>query len=193
METFSALLAICAGNSPVPGEFPTQRPVTRSFDVYFDLRPNKRLSKQSWGWWFEKLSCSLWRHRNEVHMIQENTLRSEQHDHKIHDKSIFLNEHCFIGSIQISLRFVLRDRLTRRQHWFRYWTGTEKATRNYLNQFLPSIMMPHGVTRPELVNSPPTHPQPRQNGRHFAYSVFRSIFTNEKFCILMKCIQSLFL
>ena len=40
METFSALLAICAGNSPVPDEFPTQRPVTRSFDVYFDLRPN---------------------------------------------------------------------------------------------------------------------------------------------------------
>ena len=38
METFSALLAICAGNSPVPGEFPAQRPVTRSFDVFFDLR-----------------------------------------------------------------------------------------------------------------------------------------------------------
>ena len=47
METFSALLAICAGNSPVPGEFPTQRPLTLSFDVFFDLRPNKRLSKQS--------------------------------------------------------------------------------------------------------------------------------------------------
>ena len=40
METFSALLAICAGNSPVPGEFPTQRPVTRSFDVFFDLGLN---------------------------------------------------------------------------------------------------------------------------------------------------------
>ena len=53
MEIFSALLAICAGNSPVPGEFPTQRPVTRSFDVYLDLCPNKGLSKQSWGWWFE--------------------------------------------------------------------------------------------------------------------------------------------
>ena len=65
METFSALLAICAGNSPVPGEFPTQRPVTRSFDVYFDLRPNKRLSKQSWGWWFETPSRPLWSHRNE--------------------------------------------------------------------------------------------------------------------------------
>ena len=64
METFSALLAICAGNSPVPGEFPSQRPVTRSFDIFFDLRLNKRLSKQSWGWWFETLSRSLWRHRN---------------------------------------------------------------------------------------------------------------------------------
>ena len=64
METFSALLAICAGNSPVPGEFPTQRPVTRSFDVFFDLRLNKRLSKQLWGWWFETLSCPLSRHHN---------------------------------------------------------------------------------------------------------------------------------
>ena len=40
METFSALLAICAGNSSVTGEFPAQRPVTRSFDVFFDLRLN---------------------------------------------------------------------------------------------------------------------------------------------------------
>ena len=64
METFSALLAICAGNSPVPGEFPTQRPVTRSFDVSFDLHLNKRLSKQRRGWWFETLSRPLWRHRN---------------------------------------------------------------------------------------------------------------------------------
>ena len=65
METFSALLAICAGNSPVPGEFPTQRPVTRSFDVYFDLRPNERLRKPSLRWWFETLSPPLWRHRND--------------------------------------------------------------------------------------------------------------------------------
>ena len=47
METFPALLAICVGNSPAPGEFPAQRPVTQSFDVFFDLCPNKRLSKQS--------------------------------------------------------------------------------------------------------------------------------------------------
>ena len=64
METFSALLAICGGNSPVPGEFPAQRPVARRFDVFFDLHLNKRLSKQSRGWWFETLSRPLWRHRN---------------------------------------------------------------------------------------------------------------------------------
>ena len=40
METFSALLAICAGNSPVTGEFPAQRPVTRSFDVLICARMN---------------------------------------------------------------------------------------------------------------------------------------------------------
>ena len=66
METFSALLAICAGNSPVTGAFPAQRPVTRSFDAFFDLRLNIRLSKQSWGWWFETLSCPLCRHCNET-------------------------------------------------------------------------------------------------------------------------------
>ena len=64
IDTFSSLLAICAGNSPVIGEFPAQRPVTRSFDVFLDLRLNQRLSKQSWGWWFETPSCPLWRHSN---------------------------------------------------------------------------------------------------------------------------------
>ena len=46
METFFSLLGLCAGNSPVIGEFPTQRPVTRGAVVFFDLRPNKRFSKQ---------------------------------------------------------------------------------------------------------------------------------------------------
>ena len=64
MGTFTALLALCAGNSPVPGEFPVQRPVTRSFDVFFHLRPNKRLSIQSWGWWSETLFRSLRCHCN---------------------------------------------------------------------------------------------------------------------------------
>ena len=59
METFSALLVLCAGNSPIAGEFPSQRPVTRSFDVFSDLRLNKR------GWWYGTPSCPLWRHCNE--------------------------------------------------------------------------------------------------------------------------------
>ena len=64
METFSTLLALCAGNSPVTGEFPALRPVTRSFNVFFDLRLNKWLSKQLWGWWSETPSCPLWCHCN---------------------------------------------------------------------------------------------------------------------------------
>ena len=54
------------GNSPVTGEFLAQRPVTQSFDVFFDLHLNKPLSKQSWGWWFETLSRPLWRHCNVI-------------------------------------------------------------------------------------------------------------------------------
>ena len=56
METFSTLLAICVGNSPVPGEFPTQRPVTRSFDVFFELRLNN-------GWVNNREAGDLRRHR----------------------------------------------------------------------------------------------------------------------------------
>ena len=64
-ETFSALLSLCARNSPVSGEFPAQRAVTRSFNVFYDLRLNKWLSKQSWGCWFETPSRPLWHHCND--------------------------------------------------------------------------------------------------------------------------------
>ena len=62
METKSALLVLCAGNSPVTSGFLSQRSVRRSFDAFFELHLNKRLSKQSWGWWFETPLCSSWRH-----------------------------------------------------------------------------------------------------------------------------------
>ena len=71
---FPALLALCAGNSPVAGEFPLQRPVTRSFDVCFYLSLNKRLCKQSLGWWFEMPSHSLWRHRNVCNITGHNDI-----------------------------------------------------------------------------------------------------------------------
>ena len=63
METFRVTGPLC-------GEFTghrwisPQRPVTRSFDVFFDLRLNERLSEQSWSWWFETPLRSLWRHCN---------------------------------------------------------------------------------------------------------------------------------
>ena len=64
MEAISALLDLCVGNSPVTGEFPSQRPVMWNFAVFFDLRQNKRLSKQSRRWWFETPWRSLWRQCN---------------------------------------------------------------------------------------------------------------------------------
>ena len=61
LDTFSKLLALCEGNPLVTGGFPSQRPVTRNFGVFFDLC----LSKQSRCWWFEMPSCTLWCHCND--------------------------------------------------------------------------------------------------------------------------------
>ena len=58
--TFSSLLSLCEGNPPATGLFPSQWPVTRSPDVFFDARLNKRLSKQSRCRWFKTPWCSLW-------------------------------------------------------------------------------------------------------------------------------------
>ena len=63
-----------------PVKFPTQRPVTRSFDVFFDLRLNKWLSKQSWGWWFETRSCPLWRHCNGTYASERWVIISSGND-----------------------------------------------------------------------------------------------------------------
>ena len=67
METFSASLDLCVGNSSVTGEYPSKRPVTWSFGVFY-LRLNKRLSKQSRHGWFETPSNSLWRQCNTLSM-----------------------------------------------------------------------------------------------------------------------------
>ena len=65
METFSVLLALCGGNLPVTIWYPSQRPVMRSYGIFFYLRLNKRLNKQSRRRWFETPSRSFWRHHNE--------------------------------------------------------------------------------------------------------------------------------
>ena len=64
-----------------PGEFPAQRSVTRSFDVFFDLHLNKGLSKQSWGWWIETPQRPLWRHSNVI---------DEYHDYLLIDTTIYV-------------------------------------------------------------------------------------------------------
>ena len=69
METFSALMALYAGNSPVTGEIPSQRTVTRSFDGFLDLCLNKRLSIKSWRRWIEMQSRSLWCHCNVLGLL----------------------------------------------------------------------------------------------------------------------------
>ena len=71
-----------------PGEFPTQRPVTRSFDVFFDLCLNKRLSKQPLGWWFETPPWSLWRHCNASAYFF------------VHSESVFIINLCLILSVR---------------------------------------------------------------------------------------------
>ena len=73
METFSALLTLCEGNSPVTGEFPSQRPVTRSFDAFFDPRLGKRWSKQPRRRWSETASRLLWRHFNGMERVHQDT------------------------------------------------------------------------------------------------------------------------
>ena len=89
METFPALLALWEGNSPVIGEFLSQRPMTRAFDVFFDLRLNKRLSKQSRRRWFETPSRLLFRHCNvagtgSIPDCRFNDLRGNQWRQSVH-------------------------------------------------------------------------------------------------------------
>ena len=63
-ETFSALLALCEGNSPVTGEFPSQNTVMRILDAFLDMYLNTRLNKPTRGRWFVAPLRSLWRHCN---------------------------------------------------------------------------------------------------------------------------------
>ena len=70
METISTLLDLCVGNSPIAGCFPPQRPVTRSLDVFVDLRLNKRVRKHSTRRWFEIPLRSLWCHCNDMLLLR---------------------------------------------------------------------------------------------------------------------------
>ena len=74
---FRVTVPLC-GEFTGPGEFPAQRPVTRSFGVFFDLHLNKRLSKQPPGWWFETSLWSLWRHCNVLYICRKHLVTNFQ-------------------------------------------------------------------------------------------------------------------
>ena len=112
METFSMLLAFCTGNSPVTGEFPTQRPMTQSFDVFFDLRLNQQLSKQLRRQCFEMPSPSLWCHCNVIiHVDFVWTIMVRSRHNFAHDTTAQLLWHvqncALIGSSQLELKIIL--------------------------------------------------------------------------------------
>ena len=81
MKTFSALLALCAGNSPAPVNSPHKGQWRGALMFFFYLRLKKRLSKQSWRWWFETPSCSLWRHFNGMQAAFEEPLSQHSVTH----------------------------------------------------------------------------------------------------------------
>ena len=120
MRRFSALLALCERKPPVTGGFPSQRPVTRSFDVFFHLCLNKRLSKQSRCWWFETPWRSLWRHCNAKQFV-----RAERHTKPLQVASgwlfhsIHIKRHCGHDTTLLLLSVRSRDANT----CMRFWTG----------------------------------------------------------------------
>ena len=160
METFTTLLVLCVGNSPVTGEFPSQRPVTRSFGVFCDLRVNKCLSKQSWGWWFHTPSRSLWRHCNDSFVcrfyLYVNDSNNAVHDfvsviklwndmltHWGRDKMTAFWQTTFSNAFSWMKKYVYRSKcyrnlflwvqLTICRHLFRKWLGAKQQTSHYLN------------------------------------------------------------
>ena len=98
METFSALLALCAGGGGggggihrSPMNSPHRCQWRRALMFFFDLLLNKRLCKQSWGWWFETPLRSLWRHCNEnVKFSRSVPPRVIQHSVR-HSNNLFSN------------------------------------------------------------------------------------------------------
>ena len=125
MDAFSVSPALCGGNSPVTGESPSQRPVTPSFKIFFDLRLNKRLSKPPIGRWFETPLRSSWRHYNVMfHFnIYEQT---HMKDHGILDLAVkvvdcifvftkFMITNiafiCYTGEVEVDLWYVAEDNL----------------------------------------------------------------------------------
>ena len=98
--------------------------VTRNFDVFFDLHPKERLSKQWWGWWCETLSCPSWRHRN----VTENCISDPACKMKLTCFNTLAASSCFRGCVNAfrqntvySVQCVICPLMARGTHW--RWTA----------------------------------------------------------------------
>ena len=118
------------------GEFPSQRPVTRSFDVFFDLGLNKRLSKQSRRWWFETSSRSSWRRCNGLHnnekepidlaLVLQKTLgstliRHRSSDAKMSDRCLNINMLAVKQTVELSAIWDVTERTCISYHYGMVW------------------------------------------------------------------------
>ena len=133
---------------------PTQRPLTRCFDVLFDLHLNQQLSKH-WGRrLFEKLSRSLWRHCNDGQSDgREPMLTNFQYNFKYNFQTIITNSR--LGPRhETSLLWMPANHINKNLTLVRVtaWCGQE--TSHHPSQGWPRSMPPYGVTRPKLVNKP---------------------------------------
>ena len=100
------------------GEFPAQRPVTRSYYVFSDLRLNNRLSKQSWGWWLETPSRPLWRHRSDITWIPKGYLWIQVNHNLLHSRVLFL---WYTEMVRLLLTYGSLTEITSESTTLEYW------------------------------------------------------------------------
>ena len=121
MDTFSALLVLCVGNPSVNVGFPSQRPETRRFDVFFELRLNKRLGKQSRRWWFQTPSRSLWRHSYAIDQYKTRTKHHKARAVYIILTGGFPSQRVSFIIYTVRLPYTLKNRCQRRAFVNTFW------------------------------------------------------------------------
>ena len=139
---------LCAGNSPGTGEFSAQMASNaenvsiwwrhHGRGISINLRLNKRLSKQSWGWWFETPSRSLWRHSNDIGRCKIST-------------KFKADGWCI--SCKIVLLWLRLNRTDDNSTSVQVMAWCRQVTSHYVSQCWPSSMSPYGVTRPQCVDA----------------------------------------
>ena len=159
MGFFSALQALCEGNPPVTGRFPSQRPATQRFDVFSDLRLNKRLSKLTRRRWFETPLLSLWRHFYVLERFRKPVFWEKFHQQILYWNVIMISLsllmpsscgewNCFFGIGSSTI------------HWLRLKVETESLWVNMITPWFSTKMPSYQYRRPRCGDktiSPPSY------------------------------------